>query len=168
MVRSSQGLTLAELLVVVMVFSILMTLVLGFYLYGIQVSDKRDQDSDQYRRGVTLLNRLEARLDGAVVHAVAYANDAVVFTPAHDQEIGTGRSVRFSAQAITLAVIDGRVTEIQGQEQSTLIQLQTWEKLTFQLPGTERPDYLDILYQADPPKSPKVHNLTRRLVVERF
>ncbi|MCA9792312.1 MAG: type II secretion system protein [Candidatus Eremiobacteraeota bacterium] len=169
--RPRRGTTLAELLVVLMVFAILMTLVLGFYLYGVQVSHKRDQDSDQYRRGVTLLNKVETYVNSSVLHAVTYGNDAIVFSSVSEQSIGKGRTLQLEPSASTIAVQDGKVLLYSSGELQVLARLQSWESLKFELPaGSEktRPDYLDVVYQASPPEDPQPHSLTRRVVLERF
>jgi len=79
MVRRSPGTTLAEMLVVLAVFSTLMVLILGFYIEGSRVTARQEHSSASYRRVLQVLDRVETLVAFSQVHHVQA--DQVVFSP---------------------------------------------------------------------------------------
>ncbi len=78
MVRRSPGTTLAEMLVVLAVFSTLMVLILGFYIEGSRVTARQEHSSASYRRVLQVLDRVETLLAFSRVYHVQA--DQVVFS----------------------------------------------------------------------------------------
>lgn len=77
-----RGSTLAEMLVVMFVFSLLMVLILGFYIEGSKVSARQDMYSASYRRVLQVLDRVQTLLAYARVYEVQ--GDQVVFSQLSD------------------------------------------------------------------------------------
>lgn len=69
-----RGTTLAELLVVLGIWSAIMSAVLGFYVYGTRVSQRYDALSQQLREVQQLYDRMVGRLTHAVVLQVVLGN----------------------------------------------------------------------------------------------
>ena len=165
--QRDRGATLVELLVVVGVFAVLMTLVMGFYIYGIRVSQKRDGDSDRYRRAVTVLNKMETRLSTSWVYGVTPEQDAVVFSPMGQAELAEGRIQR-PRSARTLLVKEDKVLQVVDEREEVLAQLTEGESLRFEAPDGQL-GYLDMHFEVPaktPDQSPTI--LTRRVLLEGF
>lgn len=64
-----RGTTLVETLVVVFLFSLLTTVILGFYMFANRASQNHEQLSENYRKMLTILDRLETLLQGSKVLA---------------------------------------------------------------------------------------------------
>jgi prepilin-type N-terminal cleavage/methylation domain-containing protein len=78
-VARRRGTTLIELLTVMTIFSVLMSLILGFYIYAYRVSGSRDRLSAAYRKMITIMDKVETLLANS---KVIYENTSeVVFCP---------------------------------------------------------------------------------------
>lgn len=73
-----RGSTLAEMLVVLSVFSIMMAVILGFYIEGSKVTARQDMQSTSYRRVLHVLDRVQTLLAFARVYDVQ--GDQVIFS----------------------------------------------------------------------------------------
>lgn len=73
-----RGSTLAEMLVVLFVFSLMMVLILSFYIEGTKVTSRQDKTSAAYRRVLQVLDRVQTLLAYSRVYEVQ--GDHVVFS----------------------------------------------------------------------------------------
>lgn len=169
MKREHRGATLVELLVVVGVFAVLMTLVLGFYLYGVRISQKRDGDSDRYRRAVTVLNKLETRLSTAWVYGVTEDKSGILYSPAETLQLEDGRVQRPTATH-SLLIKNEELICVMDQQEQLIAKLAQGESLSFEAgPFGQTPDYLDIRFEVPPnSQDQKPITLTRRILIEGF
>ncbi|CAN0309917.1 unnamed protein product, partial [Phaeothamnion confervicola] len=62
-----RGTTLVETLVVVFLFSLLTTVILGFYMFANRASQNHEQLSENYRKMLTVLDRLETLMQGSKI-----------------------------------------------------------------------------------------------------
>ena len=77
--RHSRGTTLAELLVVMATFSLLITVILGFYVHASRLTKNISRRTDVYRRATSIADKIEVTLSNSRVFFVsAYA---VTFSP---------------------------------------------------------------------------------------
>ncbi|MFN8607038.1 MAG: type II secretion system protein [Vulcanimicrobiota bacterium] len=73
-----RGTTLIELMVVMAIWSAVMSAVLGFYIYGTKVSKRHDALSQQLREVQMLYDRIVGRITHAVIREVRSGNTPVI------------------------------------------------------------------------------------------
>ncbi|MBS2036741.1 type II secretion system protein [bacterium] len=73
-----RGTTLIELMVVMAIWSAVMSAVLGFYIYGSKVSKRHDALSQQLRQVQMLYDRIVGRITHAVIREVRSGNTPVL------------------------------------------------------------------------------------------
>lgn len=189
------GTTLVELMVTVFLFSLLMSLILGFYIYGTRITERRNRVSDNYRLAVQVADKVETLLKNAWVGEVG--GDYVSFTPLDPDRPVSRRAPRPSRYGAVLAVLPGR--EAAGgapalptrlvlhdrQGTRTLLELPPSAAISFgpSLTGGLPPGYVDvnINLQSPMPDGPgpgqaggiglgkgRSLSFTRRVVLERL
>lgn len=134
--RRPPGTTLTELLVVTMLFSILMVLILGFYIEGSRVTSRQDRYSASYRRVLQVLDRLSTLLGTARIYHVQA--DQIVFSPLPARSPLTLGRPDWGPMASTLLVQTSPPALIlrEGGATRTFLELQPWDGVSFGASGT--------------------------------
>ena len=168
--RRSAGTTLAELLVAMLLFSLLMVLILGFYIEGSRVSSRQDKYSASYRRVLQVLDRVDTLLAFARVYQVAA--DQVQFAPLPaGSPLALGRP-DWGSRASTLVVLTDPPALVLHQDGAshTLLELAAWDQVRFSRSG---PDTLTVTASSTPPLGAgegagqaRTIQVTRRILLE--
>ncbi|MEW6278562.1 MAG: hypothetical protein AB1758_08080 [Candidatus Eremiobacterota bacterium] len=149
-----RGTSLVELMVVVFVFSLLMTLILGFYVHASSVTRKRDAQSQQYRRITQTLDKVETLLQEARVFGVY--QDQIVYTTLQEPAV-VNRVAAWDPIATTLISDGNKLMLRRTGSTRTILLLQPGEHVDFNDQG----NYIDVTYNA-----PKNLRVTRRVLLE--
>ena len=128
------------------IFSLMMVLILGFYVYSIRISDHRNASSDRYRRLVSVFDRIQVTLEAAWVLGVADEGTTLYYCPQEELAILRGRVV-YPNQCQVLRVQEQSVVREIGEKSEQLLKLKPQERLSFKA-GTRdrnhRLQYLDV------------------------
>lgn len=103
-----RGTTLIELMVVMAIWSAVMSAVLGFYIYGTKVSKRQDALSQQLREVQTLYDRIVGRITNAVIREVRLGNfPALIYVRTRTEEalLVNGLLPNWTAQDEILAIL---------------------------------------------------------------
>ncbi|MBN9415136.1 MAG: prepilin-type N-terminal cleavage/methylation domain-containing protein [Candidatus Eremiobacteraeota bacterium] len=103
-----RGTTLIELMVVMAIWSAVMSAVLGFYIYGTKVSKRQDVLSQQLRQVQMLYDRIVGRITNAVIRDVRQGNfPALVYvrTRTEDALLVNGLLPNWTPQDEILAIV---------------------------------------------------------------
>lgn len=133
MVRRPGGTTFAETLVVVSLFSLMMIVILGFYIEGTRVTSRQDKYSGSYRRVLQVLDRMEVLLSYARVYEVR--GDQVMFSNlARPQPLLLGQP-DYGAVASTLVVRRDPPALVLRESgvSRTFLELEPWDRVSFSL-----------------------------------
>lgn len=170
MVRRPPGTTLAETLVVVLLFSLLMVLILGFYIEGSRVSSRQDKYSASYRRALQVLDRVETLLAFARVWSVQA--DSVVFSP-RASELSLARGLPDWGPAASTLVVRRDPPALlirEGGVSRTFLELSSWDRVSF---GGSETGTVSVTALSRPPLDrsrgegeARVIQCTRRILVE--
>lgn len=117
---SRRGTTLVELLVVMAIWSAVMTAVLGFYIYGTRVSQRYDALSQQLREVQALQERLCGPLTQALIREVV-VGDRPAFRFVRCKE--PSFLPDWTSQDEILAIVDGKLLHQREGQVSTLMVL---------------------------------------------
>lgn len=153
-----RGSTLAELLVVMFVFSLLMVLILGFYIEGSKVSARQDMYSASYRRVLQVLDRVQTLLAYARVYDVQ--GDQVVFSQlAESDPLDAFGRPDWLAPSTLVAVRDPASRTLQlvlrdGTATRLLLQLEAGDLVTFAWGGSNQGS-LSVTAVSTPPIDPQ-------------
>jgi type II secretory pathway pseudopilin PulG len=159
-----RGTTLLELVVVFFLFSLLLVLILGFYVYGSSITARQERTSEAYRRAVTTLDRVETLLKNAHVYDIQ--SDQVIFAPLKDPQ---GRFLTLDSPPSTLLVYQGTLALRRGGQQQTLTILRANESLSFSGTATS---HVDVRFSSTPgvgragEGTGRPLTLTRRVLLE--
>jgi type II secretory pathway pseudopilin PulG len=106
-----RGATLVETLVVLFVFSILTTVIVVFYGFANRASARHEALSENYRKMLVVLDRVQTLLEGG---QVLYADlNQVVFIPLNvTQPVKPGGWPNYGEQAVTLACRLNKKTQL--------------------------------------------------------
>lgn len=168
MVRRSPGTTLTEMLVVLAIFSILMVLILGFYIEGSRITARQEHSSASYRRVLQVLDRVETLVAFARIHEVQA--DQIVFSNlASDPPVALGLA-DWQTRARTLAVSrDPSALLIREEGISRIfLELAAEDEVRF---GWSSSGVLEVTASSRPPLrpgqgTPRTVQATRRILLE--
>lgn len=167
-----RGVTLPELLVAMLLFSMVLVVVLGFYGQAWRVSQAREEDSRQFRRAITALDRIEITLRTAKVFQVN-AN-AVVFAELDKPEVFRGFP-NWKAEGALLAVIDGQLFIRRGDVITPIATLEPGESVVFSYQRWKPPpekigeELLRVDWHYEPPKKDAAaFSYNRMIPMERY
>ncbi|MHB2018280.1 MAG: hypothetical protein ACYCW6_15120 [Candidatus Xenobia bacterium] len=168
------GTTLLELLVVTVLFSLILTVVLGFYVWGHNTTESQSRIADNDRRLMQMVDRVHLLLGSSEIERVI--PNEMDFTPIDNSALDR-RVMNFSANAQSIVVLNGGtgggqvVLRTQGHSE-VLLQLLSYETITFNYSGGWGGGYIDITDSGTPPVTRtgqgQLHpySITRRLLVE--
>ncbi len=163
---SRRGTSLIELMVVSFLFLLIMSLILGFYVYASGVTRHRDKKSATYRRVAVTLDKVETELQNARIYTVR--EDQVVYTlPRIKNRVTDWDSLGSLLLATT--PLSGQKSEILVRRNNRVEQHLAWlepgEKLVF-LVG---PQYVDVYYNGKPKSDGEPEfQILRRVLVEKY
>lgn len=130
-----RGSTLAEMLVVLFVFSLMMVLILSFYIEGSRVTARQDKTSASYRQVLQVLDRVQTLLAYARVYEVQ--GDSIVFSQLSQREpLDSFGRPNWQAPSTLVAVLDERTERLQlvvreGTTTRLLQQLDRGDRVSF-------------------------------------
>lgn len=166
MVRRSRGASLIELMVVCFLFLLIMSLILGFYVYANGVTRHRDAKSAIYRRVAITLDHIETELQNARIYAVR--EDQVLYTlPRVRARVTDWEPAAYLLVATTPEA--GGKSEIyvrhNKQNEQHLSWLEPGEKIQFII----GPQYVDVWYNGKlTPSGEPEFQVLRRVLVENY
>ncbi len=162
-----RGASLIELMVVCFLFLLIMSLILGFYVYANNVTRFRDAKSATYRRVAVTLDHIETELQNGRIYAVR--EDQVLYTLPHVKN----RVTDWEPKAYLLVAEPpqpGQKSEVYIRHDKTTSQHLGWleegEKIVFLI----GPQYVDVWYNGKPKGvggEPEFQVL-RRVLVENY
>ena len=135
------GTTLIEVLVVTSIFLLLMSMILGFYIYGTRATSRHEGISESYRRAIQHIARLETYLAFSRVYQVA--SDYVVYTPTAGWPLPpavVGRWPEYATAATTVWIDTPKRRVVRRQEQKSysMLVLDRGETIRFKLSADAR------------------------------
>lgn len=164
--RAPRGASLVELMVVCFLFLLIMSLILGFYVYANNVTRYRDAKSATYRRVAITLDHIETEIQNARIYAVR--EDQILYTLPHVKNRVTDWE---PAAYLLLATTPepGQKSEIYVRHNKAVSQHLAWlepgEKVVFQI----GPQYVDVWYNGKPKADGEPEfQILRRVLVENY
>lgn len=165
-----RGATLIEVLVVLAIFGLMMLLILGFYLYGVRVSDQRTRHSDRYRRLISVFDKIQVTLEASWVYGITPDGTTIIYCPQEKLELTNSR-LAYPSEAHLLNVSQNELVHIFQGEREVLVKLTPEEQLTF-APGKADPNgrlsFIDVNFFVPDPEQPSVKPMVRRLLLEEY
>ena len=173
--RPSRGTTLLETLVVCFLFSLLTTVILGFYMFANRASQNHEQLSENYRKMLTVLDRIETLLQGSKV--LACDGHQVLFTQLDPkQPVLKGGWPNYSPQAIDIVMKTDAKTSarslnmIFNGKEELLTNLPT-ETLAFSWDQTGNTLRISLQGKFEPKEGigiPRTYSFTRSVLLDQF
>lgn len=161
-----RGASLIELMVVCFLFLLIMSLVLGFYVYASGVTKHRDAKSATYRRVAITLDHIETEIQNGRIYAVR--EDQVLYTLPRVRN----RVTDWDPVASLLLVAQpqpGKGSEVlirkNRRDDQHLAWLEPGERLIFLI----GPQYVDVWYNGkNKPNGEPEFQILRRVLVENY
>ena len=162
-----------ELLVVTVVFSLILTVVLGFYVWGHNTTESQSRIADNDRRMMQMVDRLRTLLVSGEIDRVI--STEIDFTPIDTTGLDR-RVANMSSNAESIVILPASanphgsvptvILRTQGHTETILV-LQPYETLTFSYNGSQ----IDITDSGNPPVQTQAqgilhpYTLTRSVMV---
>lgn len=103
MVRRPHGTTLVELLVTIVLFSLMMTVILGFYIQGNRITRRQDQYSATFRRTIMVVDKVETLVAPSRVYYVD--SKQIVYATTGSNFSFTDKGPNWDAETKTICVL---------------------------------------------------------------
>lgn len=153
---------------------LLLGVVFTFHVFALHMASRQQRISENYRRIVTSLDKVETMLANADVYKVDATN--IVFAEYDQDHPISRRFPRRDPQMYTLSVQDDGLVMRHAGESQTLLTLKPWEQISFALywddDFNQTKRYIDIIASGNPPVTSaregteQPFSLVRRVYIE--
>lgn len=176
MSRAPRGLTLAELLITLSIFGVILSLTLYFYGQSTRITQRHDQGSEVYRRASVAFADVERFLHSGILY---YATKRYLVVSCFHREnfLLENRILRPQEHAQTLSTTSTGLVLHTGHERHEVFRKKEWEEIAFSphQPDDKDPerrrDYVSVIFTSLSPSvtaGTRPYEFRRQVLLERY